>query len=52
MEEKTPLLHNRVCFQMPEKASGLKNFSEPIILARNYLFLKHYVTPDGAGFSQ
>ena len=45
MKEKTPLLHKFVCFQMLIKASGLKSF---IIWVRNYLFLKNYVTSEGA----
>ena len=44
-EEKTPLLHKFVCFQMPNQTSGLKSI---IIWVRNYLFLKNYVTSEGA----
>ena len=45
MKEKTPLLHNFVCFQMHNKRLQLKSF---IIWVRNYLFLKNYVTSEGA----
>ena len=34
-----------VCFLMPQKASGQKSFN---IRVRNYLFLKNYVTSEGA----
>ena len=40
---KKTLLHKFVYFQMPNK--GLKCF---IIWVRNYLFLKNYVTSEGA----
>ena len=36
-----------VCFQIGRKASGQKSF---VILVRNYLFLKNYVTSEGAVF--
>ena len=45
MKEKTPLLHKFVCFQMPNKRLQLKSFN---IWVRNYLFLKNYVTSEGA----
>ena len=46
MKENTPLFYKFVCFQMPvNKASGLKSFN---IWVRNYLFLKNYVTSEGA----
>ena len=46
MDEKTPLSHEVVCFQMLDFKWGLKINSN--ILLRNYFFLKNYVTSEGA----
>ena len=46
MKEKTPLLHKFVCFQMPIK--GFRVWSLLNIWVRNYLFLKNYITSEGA----
>ena len=49
MEEKTPLSHEVVCFQMLEFETsrwGLEINSN--ILVRNYFFLENYVTSEGA----
>ena len=43
MNGKAHLLHKIVCFQIPKKV--LKCFS---VWMRNYLFLKNYVTSEGA----
>ena len=41
VKEKAPFLHNFVCFLMPSKRLQ-------IIWVRNYLFLKNFVTYEGA----
>ena len=51
IEEKTPLSHEVVCFQMPSiryLSWGLLLHVNLNILVRNYFFLKHYYTSEGA----
>ncbi len=52
MEEKTPLSHEVVCFQMLEfetsKSNSEVSKSNSNILVRNNFFLGNYVTSEGA----
>ena len=52
MEEKTPLSHEVVCFQMLDfetsKSNSEVSKSNSNILVENYFFLENYVTSEGA----
>ena len=50
MEEKTPLSHEVVCFQMLDFGTSKSNSEVSIIkyLVENYFFLENYVTSEGA----
>ena len=52
MEEKTPLSHEVVCFQMLDFGTSKSNSevskSNSNILVENYFFLENYVTSEGA----
>ena len=48
MEEKTPLSHEVVCFQMLDFGTSKSNLRSQIILVENYFFLENYVTSEGA----
>ena len=52
MEEKTPLSHEVVCFQMLEfetsKANCEVSISKSNVLHEKYFFLENYVTSEGA----
>ena len=54
MEEKIPLSHEVVCFQMLDFGTSKYNNdvlkSNSNILVVNYFFLKNYVTSDGVVF--
>ena len=52
MEEKTPLSHDVVCFQVPDfgtsKSDSEVSKSNSNILVRNNFFLESHVTSEGA----
>ena len=52
MEEKTPLSHEVVCFQMLDfetsKSNSEVSKSNSNILVENYFFLENYITSEGA----
>ena len=47
MEEKTPLSHKVVCFQMLDFGTSKSNYKVPKSM-KNYLFHKNYDTSEGA----
>ena len=51
MEEKTPLSHNVVCFQMLDiqtsKSNSELSKSNSNILVENYFFLETFITSEG-----
>ena len=48
MEEKTPLSHKIVCFQMLDFETSNSQKSNWHILVANYFFPENYITSEGA----